>query len=74
MQINVRVVPGSKKNKIIKLDSKNYRVKVVAAPIAGQANKELINVLAEYFCVEKKAIRIVSGLHSRNKTIDIIQS
>ena len=48
-----------------------YKVKTAAKPIDGEANKALIQQLAEYFDVPKRQVEIISGHTSRQKIVDI---
>jgi len=54
----------------VRLHAQN-RIKLTAPPIEGKANKALINFLAKKTGLPKSKIQIVSGEHSRNKTIRI---
>ena len=40
-------------------------------PIKGKANQEVIRKLADYFGVPSSAVRIVAGLRSRNKLVEV---
>jgi uncharacterized protein len=71
MQINVKVIPGAKKN-LLKEENASYKVYLTAPPVEGKANKALIEFLAEYFKVKKNQIEITKGLKSRNKTVNIL--
>lgn len=70
MKINVKVIPGAKKNLLEKTEE-GYRVRLTAPPVEGRANEALIAFLAEYFEVPKSRIVIIKGLKSRNKTVNI---
>ncbi len=71
MIINIKVIPRAKKNEVIKIDEKNYRARLTAAPVDGKANDALIKFLSEYFCVAKSGIRIVRGERGREKIVEI---
>ena len=71
MLIHVKVVPNSKKPSVEKTND-GYRIKVDALPYGNAANERLIQILAAHFAVRKSSIRIVKGLHSRDKSIEII--
>lgn len=71
MIILVKVIPNSKKLEIIKLDEKNYKIKLDAPAIEGMANSRLVEVLSDYLNIQKSSIRIVKGLKSRNKIVEI---
>ena len=47
------------------------RVRVCESPVDGQANRALIKLLAGRLGVPISAVRIVSGLKSRNKVVEI---
>lgn len=48
---------------------KEYEVSVKSLPVRGKANKEMIELLADYFDVSKSDIKIKSGFTSRNKIV-----
>jgi len=75
MNIDIKVIPGAKKN-AVKPDPDGpkagaWRVYVTAPAADGKANKALIALLADYFRVRKGQIEITKGLKSRHKTISI---
>ena len=47
------------------------RVRVQESPVDGQANRALIKLLADRLGVPISAVRIVSGLKSRNKVVEL---
>ena len=71
MLITVTVIPGAKKNSIAVVAPGHYRIRVKAPPVKGQANKELISLLADYFNTTASSIIIKRGVRSRNKLIEI---
>ena len=77
MEILVQVVPWSKKisveenGKDILTWRTIYRVKLTAKPVNGQANKQLQEVLADYFKVKKRFVEIDKGATSRLKLVKI---
>lgn len=73
MKLTVTVIPRASCIKVKKIDNKNYKVRLTAAPTDGQANEQLIKVLAEYFSCAKSRIRIVQGRNSRKKVVEIEQ-
>jgi uncharacterized protein (TIGR00251 family) len=46
-------------------------VSIKAKPERGKANRELVERLAEHFRVPESGVRILSGLASRKKLVDI---
>ena len=54
------------------MDAANrLRVRVQESPVDGQANRALIKLLADRLGVPISAVRIASGLKSRNKVVEI---
>lgn len=47
------------------------RVWVRESPVDGQANRALVVLLADLLGIPKSAVRIVSGLRSRNKVVEL---
>jgi uncharacterized protein len=64
--IEIKVVPNAKRNLL-----KDGKVYLTAPAVDGKANKALIKFLADYYDVKKREIRIVKGLKSRNKVVQI---
>ena len=69
--IRVKVLPRSSRTEIAGKTDGVYRIKLTAPPVEGKANKALINFLAKKTGLPKRKIQIVSGEHSRSKTIRI---
>ncbi len=70
MKINIRVIPNSKKDGIVKDDGK-LKIHLKAKAVNNEANKYLIEVLAEYYNKRKNDIKIIKGLKSKDKIIEI---
>ena len=70
MVINIKTVPGAKKN-FIKEEAGGYKVYLTAPAVEGKANQALVEFLADYFGVKKRDIEIIKGLKSRHKTVSI---
>jgi hypothetical protein len=48
-----------------------YKVSVKEAPVAGKANKAIIEALADYFNTAKSRVCLVSGESSKQKIFEI---
>ena len=70
-RISLVVKPNSRQPRVDKISESEYRVSVRAPVQNGKANEALIEALAEYLAVPKTSIRIVRGLTSRNKVIEV---
>ncbi len=71
LKIQVKVIPNSKEAKIKEESEKILKVKVDAPAREGKANKRLIEILARHFSKPKTSIKIVKGLTSKNKVVEI---
>ncbi len=70
MKINIRVVPRSSRVEVKPVNG-IFKVCLTKPAVDGQANTQLIEVLAEHFRVKKYQVEIIRGLNSRNKIINI---
>lgn len=66
--IVVRFNPTGK----IQVNGNEITICLRSKPERGKANKEMIERLASYFEVSKDKVRIISGLTSTKKLVDII--
>lgn len=71
MRIYVHASPRSSKNEVIKIADGEYKVKLTAAPVDGQANEMLVDILAKHFKIAKSLIKIVGGKTAKIKIVDI---
>jgi len=72
-KINVKVKTGKSENKVVKKDSGDYEVWVKTRPIKGLANKEFIKTLSKHLNLKPYNLRIVKGLTSTIKVVEIIK-
>lgn len=71
MRIYIKVSPRSSKNDVVKISDGEYKVRITAAPVDGEANKMLLKVLAKHFSVPVSMINIVGGKSAKIKIVDI---
>ncbi len=72
MRIGVRVTANSRQAQVLKTGADRYSVKVNAPADKGRANARLVEIMSDYFEVPKSRIRIISGLKSREKSVDVL--
>ena len=70
VKIQVKVIPGAKEA-MVEESRGVLRVKVDAPAREGKANRRLVEILAEHFSKPKSSLKIVKGLTSKNKMIEI---
>jgi uncharacterized protein (TIGR00251 family) len=69
--LRVKVKPNAKKQEIRTETDGSLSVSLKSPPVDGQANAELIQLLAKQFNLSKSDIRIKSGSASKYKLIEI---
>ena len=70
MRYNVEVIFH---RNFLKVEDDKIIVGLTSKPERGKANLELIKKLAKYFKVSSSQIKIVSGLKSRRKIVEITE-
>lgn len=73
MKINVLVHPKSKRPRIEYDMLGTIHVFVKEIPLKGSANLGVKAALSKFYSVKKSNVRIVSGLRSKNKIIEVIE-
>lgn len=73
MRIFVTAKPGAKKEFVKKIDETTFVVAVKEPPVQGRANNAIIKALADYFQISPDRVRIIGGLTSRQKTVEILE-
>ncbi|GAB4489256.1 MAG: DUF167 domain-containing protein [Thermodesulfovibrionales bacterium] len=72
IRIEVKVEPRSSRKGIAGvMDNGVLKVKLTAPPVEGEANEQLIEVIAAALGVKKSSVRIVRGLSSKRKTLEV---
>ncbi|MDO8730668.1 MAG: DUF167 domain-containing protein [Candidatus Omnitrophota bacterium] len=71
MRIQIKVVPRAKRPGVEQMPDGSWRVAVSAPAEDGKANAAVIEVLAKHFDVPKSSVKIVRGLSSRLKEVEI---
>jgi uncharacterized protein (TIGR00251 family) len=67
----VKAQPGAKETAVGEKIGEAYKVRLAAPPVDGKANEALIRFFARRFKVAPSAVRIVRGLSSRRKVVEI---
>lgn len=50
-----------------------FVARIKSAPVDGKANKEMLELVADYFGVPKSSVSIAHGKTNRTKVVDIVQ-
>ena len=68
-EIEIRLTPRASKNDIVGKEGKIYRIKVTSPPVAGKANKALIELISKRLGIPRRDIELVTGQRSRLKRL-----
>jgi len=72
MKIFVTVKPNARTRRVTELDSTHLLVSVNAPARDGEANRRLIKIIVEHYKIPARSARIVAGLKSRKKIIELL--
>lgn len=71
MKFSVKVKTGARDDEVVK-NGNGLLIKTKELPVEGRANKAIIKLISVHFGVPQSSVRIVSGLNSKNKIIEVI--
>jgi uncharacterized protein (TIGR00251 family) len=69
--VRIHVQPRASRSEVVGTHGAALKVRLLAPPVDGAANDALVALLAERLAVPRRAVRIVAGLTSRIKTVEI---
>jgi uncharacterized protein (TIGR00251 family) len=69
--IQVKVVPGARKDRVVGRLGNALKVQVTAPPERGKANEAVCELLAKFFGVKEKQVIVTAGHASPRKTVRI---
>jgi len=69
--LKIKVHPRSRKQGITQVDTDTYKVRVLAPPSKGEANTEVVKMIAAHFGLPVSFVQIVRGHTTRNKVVAI---
>ena len=71
VRFQVRVQPRASRNEISGVHAGALRVRLHAPPVDGAANEALVDFIADRLDVARRDVRIVAGVTSRTKTVEV---
>ena len=71
MTLELHVQPGAARSGFAGMHGDRMKVRLAARAVDGKANEALIEFLAAHYNVPKRNVRIVGGLKSRQKRVEI---
>ena len=72
MILDLYVQPGASRTEFAGKHGDRIKVRVSGRAVDGKANEALIEFLAAHYGVPRRNVRIVSGLRSRQKRVQIV--
>ena len=70
-KLKLKVVPGASQSCIVGWLGDALKIKIVAAPEKGKANKEVLSLLSKVLSVPIVDLSLVSGLGSAHKSLEV---
>lgn len=52
--------------------TKEINISLRSVPVKGKANRELVNIISKQFDIKPSNIKIIHGLYSKTKVIQIV--
>ncbi len=71
MRLSLIVTPGARTERVDRVDATQLRVAVTEPPREGRANAAVVSAVARFLGVPSSRVRIVRGLASRRKVVEI---
>lgn len=68
-EMNVHIQPGASNSEIAGMHGDAIKIRIKARPVEGAANAALIDFIATNLGVTRKAVKILRGEKSRQKTV-----
>ena len=71
LEIRLHVQPRAKRSEVSGIHNGALKLKVTAPPVDDAANRAIIEFFSDRLGIPKSSLRIISGLKSRDKTLQI---
>ncbi len=68
-RLTVHIHPNASRNKLVNFKDGILRVNIIAPPVDGKANRELVGFLSECLGIRKSDISIKRGFTGRTKVV-----
>jgi uncharacterized protein len=70
--LDLHVQPGASRSEFAGKHGDRLKVRLAAPAVENKANEALVEFLAKHYGVPRRNVRIVSGLRSRRKRVEIV--
>ena len=72
MILELHVQPGASRTEFAGMHGERVKLRLAARAVDGKTNEALIEFLAAHYKVRKSSVRIMAGLKSRHKRVEIL--
>ena len=72
MILQVKVQPRASRNQLKRSVPEGWKLYLTAPPVDGKANEAAVSFLAEALEIPRSQVRVLSGLKSRLKRIELV--
>ncbi len=69
--VKLRIVPNARRSEVVGEYGEAIKLKIAAPAVEGKANEALLQFVAECLGVSRRAVDLVSGEKSRDKTVAV---
>jgi len=70
-RIELHVIPKAKRTAVAGMHDGRIKLEIAAPPVDGKANLEVMRFLSKTLKLKKADVRLVSGLTSRQKVVEL---
>lgn len=71
VSLDLRVIPRSPRTGLNGIRDGRLLLRVTAPPVDQAANEAVVEAIADLFDQPRRSVRVVSGLTSRNKVVEV---
>ncbi|MFC3532547.1 DUF167 domain-containing protein [Vogesella facilis] len=71
VRLTLHVQPGARKSELAGEHGDALKIRLAAPPVEGKANAALLQWLADYLAVPRRAVSLLSGERNRHKIVAV---
>jgi uncharacterized protein len=71
IRLALRVQPRAGRTRVVGPHGQALKVQVAAAPVDGAANAAVVDLIAEWLAVPRRAVAIIQGDSGRDKVVEV---
>ena len=71
VHLKVHVQPRASRNRVVGPHGDGLKIQVTAPPVEGAANQGVVDLIADWLGVPRRAVRITHGQGTREKLVEV---